>query len=145
MSRFTVVLTLASLAAAGLVQADTLSLAQIKSRNGILLSAEQLQKLLPGAKVVNQARNGSTRTWTNAPGGSMMISTDAPGRGGTRYLRSAEGSWRIDHDAYCVRIQWPSRGEEHWCRQIYKVGDKYYGVGMTASEDAPATEFEFSK
>jgi hypothetical protein len=145
MSRFIVVLTLASLGAAGLVQADTLSLAEIKSRNGVLLSAEQLQRLLPGAKVVNQVPNGSTRIWTNEPSGSMVVSTDARGvTGGRTRLRSAEGSWRIDHDAYCVNIRW-LRVEEHWCRQIYKVGDKYYGVGMTASEDAPATEFEFSK
>jgi len=101
--------SLAVLCAAGLAQADTLSLADIKARNGTQLSEEQLQKLIPGANVVNHAPNGSTRTWTNKPDGSLVASTDSRGRsstGGTR-AHSAEGSWRIENGAYCVKMEWP--------------------------------------
>ena len=78
---------LAALCTAGVAQADTLSLTDIKARNGIALSEEELQKLIPGAKVVSHAPNGSTRTWTNNPNGSLVASTDSRGKsstGGTR-------------------------------------------------------------
>ncbi|HVP88579.1 MAG TPA: hypothetical protein VMU79_10915 [Casimicrobiaceae bacterium] len=138
--------SLAVLCAAGLAQADTLSLADIKARNGTQLSEEQLQKLIPGANVVNHAPNGSTRTWTNKPDGSLVASTDSRGRsstGGTR-PHSAEGSWRIENGAYCVKMQWPL-AEEKWCRHLYQVGGKYYGVGARADDTAPAMELEFGK
>jgi hypothetical protein len=59
-------------------------------------------------------------------------------------LRSAEGSWRIGNGAYCVNIQWP-RVAERWCRYMYRIGDKYYGVRIHAEDSALAMEFELGK
>jgi len=139
-------LALAAFAVTGFAQAETPSLAEIKARNGVLLSAEDLQKVVPGAKVVNHAPNGDTRVWTNNLNGTLVASTDARGgsnSGGAR-LRSAAGSWRIDHGAYCVNMQW-LRTEERWCRYMYRIGNKYYGVRIHAEDSALAMEFELSK
>ena len=63
--------------------------------------------------------------------------------GGTR-PHSAEGSWRIEDGAYCVKMQWPL-AEEPWCRHLYQVGNKYYGVRARGDDTAPAMEVEFSR
>lgn len=34
---------------------------------------------------------------------------------------------------------------ENWCRFIFKVGDKYYGVKTVNDDATVAHEFEFSK
>ena len=84
--------------------------------------------------------------WRNNLNGTVVASTDARGGsnlGGQR-LRSAEGSWRIENGAYCVNMQW-LRTAERWCRYIYRIGDKYYGVRIRAEDSALAMEFEFSK
>jgi hypothetical protein len=137
---------LAAVCAAGLAQADTLSLADIKARNAVALSAEELQQLLPGAKVVSRAPNGSTRVWKNESGGKLVATTDARGATSTGSTRphSGEGSWRIENNAYCVTIQW-LLNQEQWCRRIYTLDGKYYGVPSRADDSARALEFEFSK
>jgi hypothetical protein len=43
-----------------------------------------------------------------------------------------------------VMIEWPRRSE-NWCRFIFKVGEKYYGVETVADGSVSAWEFEFSK
>ena len=137
---------LAACAFAGLAQADALSLAEIKASNGAALSAEELQALLPGAKVVSHVPKGSTRTWTNELSGSLVASTDTRGGSSTGSTRphSGEGSWRVENGVYCVNINW-LMSPEKWCRRIYKVGDKYYGVPPRADDSALAMEFEFRK
>jgi hypothetical protein len=136
---------LAAFAAAGLAQGEVLSLDEIKARNGVLLSAEELQRVIPGAKVIMRPPNGDTVLWTNNLDGTLVASTDARGgsnMGGQR-VQSAEGSWRIQNGAYCVEMRF-GRKEPQWCRHIYKIGAKYYGVRVH-SENAPVMEFEFRK
>jgi hypothetical protein len=140
------VLAFATFAVAGLVRAQVLSLDEIRARNGVLLSAEEVQQVIPGAKVVNHAPNGDTRVWTNNLDGTLVASTDARGGsnlGGMR-LRSAEGSWHIQNGAYCVTMQW-LHVTERWCRHIYRIGDKYYGVPVRAEYGGRVMEFEFRK
>ena len=134
------------LGVAAIAQADTQTLADIKAHDGVLVSAAELRDRLPGAHVTNRLPNGSTRTWTNNPNGSLVLSTDARGvsESGSTRPHFAEGTWRIENDAYCADIKW-SRSEEHWCRRIYKVGDKYYGVPLAGAATARAMEFEFKK
>ena len=134
------------LGAAGHAQADALTLADIEARNGVLMSAAELQSLLPGAHVRNRLPNGSTRTWTNHPNGTLVLSTDARGvsESGSTRPHFAEGTWRIENRAYCVDIHW-ARSQENWCRRIYAVGDKYYGVPLSGEPKARAMEFEFGK
>jgi len=134
------------LSAVSIAQAETLTLADIKARNGVLVSAEELPNLLTGAHVINHLPNGSTRLWTNNPNGSLVLSTDARGvsESGSTRPHFAEGTWRIENRAYCANIKW-FRTEEHWCRRLYAVGDKYYGVPVAGEPTSRAMEFEFRK
>jgi hypothetical protein len=40
----------------------------------------------------------------------------------------------------CVAIKWNVAAED-WCRVMFKVSDKYYGVGRLG-DNAPASQFE---
>jgi hypothetical protein len=56
----------------------------------------------------------------------------------------ASRTWQVtDSGRWCVKIPWP-RAQDDWCRYMFKLGDKYYGV-RSLSDEAPAYEFEFSK
>lgn len=128
------------------IAAADLTLKDIQSQHGIQLSAEELQQLLPGADVVNYFQE-SVRRWNNKAGGKFVASSDLRRHVGLLGKSStAHGTWRIGEDGtYCVTLEWPKRSE-NWCRYIYKVGDKYYGVNSNAGGTAaPAHPFEFSK
>jgi hypothetical protein len=45
------------------VVAQGVNLAEVKAKNGVQLSAEELKQLMPGAKVVSYTNAGSTRRW----------------------------------------------------------------------------------
>jgi hypothetical protein len=139
------IVAVASLGFCLLANAQVTTLADVKANNGIQLSAAELQGLMPGAKVVSRTQAGSTRSWTNKVNGTFSASSDGRGTAGGRNAYGVgEGTWRVaDNGRLCVTIQW-NRQTEDWCRYIFKVGDKYYGVGRFA-DDAPASEFEFSK
>jgi hypothetical protein len=129
------------------VQAEALVLSDLKAQNGIQLSADELKQLLPGAKVVNHTEAGNTRRWTNEPDGKLVASNDGGAK--VRWTRhsssSGDGTWRIgDNGTYCVTLEW-KKSSEDWCRYLFKVGAKYYGVGSAANSTAKAHEFEFSK
>lgn len=85
----------------GAAQADPLTLADIKAHDGVLVSAAELRDRLPGAHVSSRLPNGSTRTWTNNPNGSLVLSTDARGvsESGSTRPHFAEGTWRIENGA----------------------------------------------
>lgn len=128
-------------------QAESLLLNDLKSQNGVQLSADELKQLMPNAKVVSYYVEGgtSTRRWTNEPDGKFVASSDTGrlivgARGAT-----AQGTWHVaDNGTYCVTIDWRTR-PENWCRYIFKVGEKYYGVKTVKDGAATAHEFEFSK
>jgi hypothetical protein len=124
-----------------------LTLADVKSKNAVQLSASELKQLMPSVKVVRRTNAGSTRMWTNTADGTMVASSDAKrvSSGGRTFASSGPGTWRVtDKGTYCVTIQWSVRTSEEWCRYIFKDGDKYYGFGKL-EDTAPANEFEFSK
>jgi hypothetical protein len=124
--------------------AQVLTLADVKVKNGVQLSASEVKQLLPGAKVVSLTNAGSTRSWHNAPDGAFAASSDSRGADGRGRPASGTGTWRLTDDGrYCVAIQW-NRQTEDWCRYIFKAGDKYYGVGKL-EDTAVASEFAFSK
>jgi len=126
-------------------QAADLTLNDIKTQNGVQLSADELKKLLPNAKVVSYFSE-STRHWRNEPDGKFVASSDVrrdPNRPGK--VANAQGTWHVgDNGTYCVTLEWPRRSES-WCRYIFKVGEKYYGVKTVADGTVTAYEFEFSK
>jgi len=143
MLRYTLAAILSSLSSLAIAQG--VSLADVKARNGVQLSAEDLQKLMPSAKVVSYTNAGSTRRWENNPNGTFVASSDSKGSSSGRSRPSSgNGTWRIDDKGtYCATIQWPATPEE-WCRYIFKVGDKYYGFGRL-DDSAQGSEYEFAK
>ncbi len=128
-----------------LLWAQPLTFADVKAKAGTQLTADELRALMPGAKVTSRTIQGSTRYWQNKPDGTFVASSDGRGTsGGRNNMGSAEGTWEVrDNGTLCVKIPW-SRSPEDWCRYMFKVGDKYYGVGRR-EDNAPASEFEFSK
>jgi hypothetical protein len=137
--------TLAALALATPAAAQVSNFADVRAANGVQLSAQQLRELMPGARVISRTQAGSTRRWQNRPDGTFSATSDGRGQsGGRNTYASAEGTWRVADDGrLCVQIPWP-RSPDDWCRYMFKVGDKYYGVGAL-SDEAPASEFELSK
>ena len=127
-------------------QAADLTLNDIKTQNGVQLSVAELKQLMPNAKVVSYF-SGSARHWTNEPDGKFVASSDVR-RDPTKPVKgaaNAQGTWHVgDNGTYCVTLEWPRRSES-WCRYIFKVGEKYYGVKSTTDETVTAYEFEFSK
>jgi hypothetical protein len=138
------IVAIVSLGLYSLAGAQVTSLADVKAKNGVQLSAEELKQLMPGAKVVSRTQAGSTRTWTNGADGTFVASTDGRGFSGKTNYATAQGTWRVaDNGRLCVKINWTVSADD-WCRVMFKVGDKYYGVGRL-DDNAPASEFEISK
>jgi hypothetical protein len=119
--------------------------ADVKANGGVKLSGADLNDLLPGAKVVSRTQAGSTRTWQNKLNGTLSASTDGRGfAGGKNNYATAEGTWKVNENGrWCVSIKWPVSADD-WCRVMYKVGNKYCGVGRL-DDAALASEFEISK
>jgi hypothetical protein len=128
------------------VAAQTVTLADVKAKNAVQLSANELKQLMPGAQVVSLTNAGSTRNWENNPNGTIAASSDAKGTASGRARPSSgNGTWNVaDNGTYCVTIQWSGMRAEEWCRYIFKANEKYYGFGRL-EDGAMASEFEFSK
>jgi hypothetical protein len=96
------------------------------------LSKEQLDQLLPGAKMSRIAiSSGSTNMWTNDADGTMIVSTDNKSGIGTsitsRRGSTSPGKWHISPDGrYCVTIEWKLIPTEDWCRYLFKTSDGYF-------------------
>jgi Protein of unknown function (DUF995) len=125
---------------------QVLTLADVKAKNAVQLSAADLQQLLPGATVINQSTRGSTRRWKNSPSGDFVASTQGEPGFPAGHTFSGSGTWKIDDKGmYCVQINWVKpMGPEDWCRYIFKSGDKYYAFD-TLEDTAQTSEFGFSK
>jgi len=125
--------------------AQVATYADVKAKGGVQLSTAELNQLMPDAKVVSRTQAGSTRTWHNKADGTFTASSDGRGvSGGRQAYATGAGTWKVsDKGQWCVTIQWP-RFPDDWCRYMFKVGDKYYGVGRL-DDGAAAMEFELSK
>lgn len=125
--------------------AEITTYADVKANGGVQLTTVELNDLMPGAKVISRTQAGSTRTWQNKLDGTLSASSDGRGvTGGKNAYATGGGTWKIsDNGRWCVKIDWP-RNADDWCRVMFKVGDKYYGVWKL--EDTGQTmEFEISK
>lgn len=126
-------------------QADELVLNDVKGQGGVQLSAEELKQLMPNAKVVSYFEE-SVRRWTNEPSGKFVAGSDSRRHqlaGGKSH--TGQGTWHVgDNGTYCVTLEWPKRSE-NWCRYMFKLGDKYYGVKSVADGASRAFEYEISK
>jgi len=143
MRTLTFPLLLLALSAPAAAQVSTLG--DVKMKGGVRLSAQELRDLMPGATVVSRTQAGSTRHWQNRPDGTFTATSDGRGQsGGRNTYASGEGTWRVtDEGRLCVTIAWP-RSPDDWCRYMFKLDDRYYGVG-TLSNESTASEFEFTK
>ncbi len=124
-------------------QAQALLLNDLKAQNAVQLTVDELRQQMPSAKVVNRTEAGSTRRWSNDQDGTFIASSDS--RGSTGRQSQGKGTWHIgDNGTYCVTLEWKT-SSENWCRYIFKIEDKYYGVSSIANGRAKAYEFEFAK
>ena len=98
-----------------------------------VLSKEELQQLLPGAKISRLNARGNTNAWTNEAGGDFIArSNNATTSAGGR-TSSVPGKWHISDDGrYCVLIEWRGADTEEWCRFIVKTTDGYYAARSTS-------------
>ena len=127
------------------VPAEELVLRDIKAQQGVRLSKEELNQLMPNSRVVSYFKT-STRHWTNEPDGTFTAYGDS--RGSFKQMQasaSGKGEWNVsDKGQYCVSIEWTKKSEK-WCRFLFRVGDKYYGVKSLEEEDGNAFEYEIKK
>ncbi len=104
----------------------------LADKNPQKLSLEDLQKLLPGAKMSRLTNSGNTNRWTNDTDGTFIISSDnrsSTGAYGASYNSTAPGKWHISEDGrYCVLIDWKRVDTEEWCRYIYQTSLGYYAT-----------------
>lgn len=132
-----------ALALPAAAQAGELLLSDLQAQNAVQLSANELKQLMPNAKVVSVHENGSVRRRKNKPDGKFVASSDV--RWKMKHSSNAQGTWHVgDNGTYCVTLEWP-RLTENWCKYIFKLNGKYYGVNSITNATAEALEFEFSK
>ena len=117
-------------------------LRDLTSQNAVKLAAPEVQALASGGSVQTVSGQGTLRTWKNSEDGKLFASASGTGlpRGA-----SGTGTWHVaGNGTYCVQIEWERRSEQ-WCRFIYRVGDKHYGVKSDTDLAAPAMEIKFFK
>ena len=122
-----------------------LLLNDLTGQGAVQLSKEDLQELLPGAKVVSYYK-GARRSWKNKTDGTLVASSDVR-RDPTKIGKQAtgRGSWHTgDNGTWCVMIEWPQR-TENWCRYLFKTDAGYYGVKSVTDGTTEAWEFEISQ
>jgi hypothetical protein len=98
------------------------------------LTKEQLNQLMPSAKMSRIAPTGSTNTWTNEIDGTLIASTNNKAGLGSGSIASARsysfpGTWRISEDGrYCLIIKWSSIPDENWCRFVFRTAQGYFAA-----------------
>jgi hypothetical protein len=148
------ILGVAALCCAASLMAQSLAnlkFADVKALGAVQVSKQELDALLPGAKVENLTPAGSTRYWKNEMSGKFVASTNLVGsrRGtwgaGGGKNTTAQGTWHIGAEGtYCVNLEWEHRTEQ-WCRYLFTHGDKYYGVKSLENPAGEVQEFSFSR
>lgn len=134
---------LCALPAAG----QDVSVGELKAKGAVVLSEQDVKGLLTGAQVRYENVQNETQMKLNADGSLQGVSKRRiGGRGaGTPY----SGSWNInDQGRWCAETQGASvsGGSATFCRDILKLGDKYYYAGGNAKNDArTAVEMTVSK
>ena len=121
------VLALSSALASGQTISVFNDLAPLSPRT---LSKDELEQLLPGARMSRASTRGNTATWINEANGRFTVRSDDRAISGRGASSKAEGSWRITDDGrYCVTIEWQhGKDPETWCRFVLATGDGYYAV-----------------
>lgn len=120
-------LLLVSLAICPLPGAAQEVLRDLDPQGRVTLSKDELNQLLPDAKMSRVSARGNAQFWKNDAGGSFIISSDNRDRSGQP--STAQGKWHVSEDGrYCVLIEWKTNPTEEWCRYIVKAGADYYAT-----------------
>jgi len=91
-----------------------------------LVTKQELDALMPNAKMSRTIANGNLHLWKNGTDGTFIVSSD--NRATNRVPATGQGKWHIANDGrYCILIQWRTSSEE-WCRFILKTTDGYYAT-----------------
>jgi hypothetical protein len=112
------------LAVSALVAASFVS-GIVMADGGQPLSHDELQQLLPGAKIEITYPDGNKTMWTNVADGTLeaqSLSGDATTKHG--HNGNGTGTWKISDDGmYCAHIEWRKGHTSDWCRPVVKQDD----------------------
>ncbi len=116
----------------------------LEALSPVTLTKQELEALLPEAKVTRVIANGNTHIWKNSTDGTFIISSD--NRATTNKVATAPGKWHITDDGrYCILVEWRNGTSEDWCRFVMKATDGYYLARSTKGATEKVYRFEFSK
>jgi hypothetical protein len=119
-------------------QGQPMTLAQVQATGAKALAPAEVMAVVAGTKTTFHLVNGSTRIWTNALDGKFIANRD---RGGT-----ARGTWSVNDDgAYCLTFDWGRLDTEKWCRQLYRVDDRYYAYELGVDPQETSGTYRFSR
>lgn len=143
LTRFAVLLT--PVLVMSLAQAQPAAVVRdLEGLSPVTLSKEELQALLPNAKMSRTVASGNEHIWTNEPGGKFVTSTTNRARGGKP--TSVAGTWQISDDGrYCILIEWRTVDTEEWCRFLIKTTDGYYATKSPKAGTEKVYKFDISK
>ena len=124
-----------------------MSVGELKAKGAVVLSEQEVKGLLTGAQVRYENAQNETQMKLNADGSLQGVSKRRIGGRGAGNPYS--GSWNInDQGRWCAETQGTSAGggSATFCRDILKLGDKYYYASGNAKNDArPTVEMTVSK
>ncbi len=119
-------------------------LRDLEAQGRVTLTKEELNQLLPNAKMSRLSPQGQMQIWKNDPSGSFIVSSENRATGGRN--TTAPGTWQISEDGrYCVLIEWKTYGAEEWCRFIVKAGSDYYATKSDKTLTEKVYRLEISK
>ena len=122
--------------------AQSLSLADVKATGAKPLTASEIREVVSGAKTEFTLVNGSLRQWTNSPDGTFVASRNS----GDSSRRTGRGTWSVNDDsALCLSFDWGATETEAWCRQLYRVDDRYYAYSLEAKPETKSGRYRFSR
>jgi hypothetical protein len=103
-------------------------LADLEAKQAVKLSREDLQQLLPGARMGRMTARGDAQSWSNDADGTFVVSSDNRSMA-TGVASTARGKWHVSDDGrYCVLFEWRRNPDEEWCRFVFKTTDGYYSA-----------------
>ena len=141
---FRIIVVAASVCVCSVAVAQALTVRDVKAMSAVQLSTEDLNQLMPGAKVEHVAANGNIRRWENKPDGTLVASSDNTAQSGGRAFRTTgSGTWRVENGKFCIAIKWNTISEDT-CRYIFKADGKYFGI-FKVEDTELASQFKFSK
>jgi hypothetical protein len=130
--------------------AQEMTVADLKAKGGAPVAGDDLKTLLSGATLRYELTSGNTEMRLKPDGTLDGIARRSIGGGAGN---SYNGTWRISEDGRLLCGETSmfgggqgAGGSTKWCRDFYKLGDKYYsGLGVARNDARPLTEIRISK